>query len=153
MFAWACARTRRRAVRLCGGLSGCEPRPSVWPRSVHEIPGRRFQLAAVEADIEQRAVIELVDAGELGAIAKISPDGVEQECSEHGPGFPLIMSMAWRRAIARIGHVNGALHRSIGNGSFPPFPMVLRMLGERRVAGWVPRVSMRRRKTRKTGGK
>jgi hypothetical protein len=57
MFAWACARTRRRAVRLCGGLSGCEPRPSVWPRSVHEIPGRRFQLAAVEADIEQRAVI------------------------------------------------------------------------------------------------
>src|SRR5450631_515391 len=63
--------------------------PSVWPRSVREIPGGGFQLASVNADIAQGAVVELVDAGELGAIAKISPDGVEQKCSEHGPGFPL----------------------------------------------------------------
>src|SRR5882757_9699985 len=67
---------------------------------------RGFQLAAVEADIAQGAVIELVDAGELGAIAKISPDGVEKKCSVHDPGFPLSMGMVRRRAIARIGQVN-----------------------------------------------
>ena len=139
MFARARANSAR-GRRLCCGVSGCDLHPNVSPRLVHEIPGRRFQLAAVEADIEQGAVIELVDAGELGAIAKISPDGVEKKCSEHDPGFPLSMSMVRRRAIARIGHVNGALHPSIGNGSFPPFPVVLRMLGERGVAGRALRV-------------
>ena len=76
-----------RGRRLCGGASGGDPHPNVSPRSVHEIPGRGFQLAAVDADIAQGAVIEFVDTGELGAIAKISPDGVEKKCSEHGPGF------------------------------------------------------------------
>ena len=113
------ARTQRVAEYCAVVLSGCDLHPKVSPRSVHEIPGRRFQLAAVEADIAQGAVIELVDAGELGAIAKISPDGVEKKCSEHGPGFPLSMSMVRRRAIARIGQVNRALRRSSGRQEFP----------------------------------
>src|SRR6267378_1551248 len=108
-----------RSRGLCSGVSGCDLHPNVSPRSVHEIPGRGFQLAAVEADIAQGAVIELVDAGELGAIAKISPDGVEKKCSEHDPGFPLSMGMVRRRAIARIGQVNGALRCSSGREEFP----------------------------------
>ena len=87
--------------------------------TIDQMPGCGSQFAAVEADIAQGAVIEFVDAGELGAIAKISPDGVEKKCSEHGPGFPLSMSMVRRRAIARIGQVNGALRRSSGRQEFP----------------------------------
>jgi hypothetical protein len=37
------------------------------------------ELAAVKADVAQGAVVQFDDAGELGAIAKISPDGIEKE--------------------------------------------------------------------------
>ena len=90
---------RANSVRgrgLCGGVSESDPHPRISSHSVREIPGRGFQLAAVEADIAQGAVIELVDAGKLGAKAKITPDGVEQKCSQHGAGFPLNMSIVWR---------------------------------------------------------
>ena len=57
-------------------------------RSVHQIPGNGSQFAAVETDILQGAVIQFVDAGELGTIAKIATDRFVKECDEHGPGFP-----------------------------------------------------------------
>src|SRR5260221_12470438 len=91
-----------RGRRLCCGVSGCDLHPNVSPRLLHEIPGRRFQLAAVEADIEQGAVIEVVDARELGAVGKISTEGVEKKCSENAPGFALSMSGVRWKAITRI---------------------------------------------------
>ena len=57
------------------------------------IPGYGSRLAAVKADIAQGAVIEHTDAGELRTIAKISSDGVEKKCDQHGPVSPDVSMM------------------------------------------------------------
>jgi hypothetical protein len=42
------------------------------------IPAPAVPSAAVKADVAQGAVVQFDDAGELAAIAKISPDGIEK---------------------------------------------------------------------------
>jgi hypothetical protein len=54
-----------------------------------DIPGSGPQFAAFKSDIAQRAIVQHVDAGELVAKAKISPDGFEQKYdNQHGLAFP-----------------------------------------------------------------
>jgi len=56
-------------------------------------PGECAQLAAVKANVTQGAVVQFDDAGELGAIAKISPDGIEKKCGKDDPVSPNMMLM------------------------------------------------------------
>ena len=66
-------------------LRPADPIPALprSPRSVNQIPGCGSQLAAVDADVAQGAVIQFGDAGELGTIAKISTKRVEKKCNVH----------------------------------------------------------------------
>ena len=84
-------------------------------------------FAAVHADIAQDAFVELGDTQHVFTIAKVSPDGVEEDANQHKQFSRWSMHtfcvlIADWCVFSRIDRVNAA----IGGGKIGSFPVLLR---------------------------